>query len=162
MRMRPHHLGIIVKDMMKTAKFYSEFLGFEQITDVFDANDPRKANYGCKWIFMRAKGTPWLIELLEPTSGDWMKRLEEKGDGAMLEFCFCVDDIAQYYDDMLAKGITLNDSVGKPVPPDQKFVLSVPTGNKFLYFPEDISKGTWIEILEESGTQYIPEESYKK
>ena len=55
MNTRPHHIGIVVSNMEKAVNFYKTFLGCEVISDVFDANDPNEANYGVKFIFLKAR-----------------------------------------------------------------------------------------------------------
>ena len=154
MKIRPHHIGIIVKDLEKKIDFYSNYFGCERISKIFEGESPDESTYGLKFTFLRATATRWLIELLEPTKeGAWMELLRQKGEGSMLELCFCVENIEEFYDKMAKDGIILEDDEGKPLT-DPKYVPS-PSGNKFAYLPMDVSGGTWIEILEESGTKYI-------
>ncbi|MDP2857346.1 MAG: VOC family protein [Bacillota bacterium] len=149
--LKPHHLGIVVKNLDKAAKFYEEYLGFERVSKVFTVDDP---DYGVRYVFVNANGI--LLELLEPIRGPWVERLAQRGEGAIWEICFAVDSVEEMYDKFKAKGITLEDRFGRPLI-KQKYVHNVTsTGNKFAYVPAEAAFGTWIELLEQCGTKLVP------
>ncbi len=137
MKIKPHHIGIIVKDIEKSIDFYCNNFNCEQISKMFESDNPNASNYGVKFTFLRAKGTPWLIEFLQPTKeGAYMDLLRLKGEGSIHELCFSVDDVEKFYDKMAKDGVILEDEYGKPLI-EPKYVPS-PTGNKYAYIPTTV------------------------
>jgi catechol 2,3-dioxygenase-like lactoylglutathione lyase family enzyme len=135
-------VGIVVKNLEKTINFYVENLGClaDKIHDfdtVFEKN---------RFRFSYARVGNDYLEIIEPKEGPFFDLLEEKGDGTVAEICFEVDDIEKFYDEMKKKGILLTDMDEKPLI-NKKYVGS-PTGNKFAYFPRELTSGTWVEVIQ--------------
>lgn len=151
MALRPHHIGIVVDDLQEALRFYTTDLDCRQVTDTFVIDRP---DYGVKYAFVGAKNEGgMLIELLEPMRGDLKEQLREKGPGAICELCFVVDDIESFYDQMKQKGVIMEDRNGRPLT-TRKYDKMEATGNKAAYLPREAAQGTWVEILEQSGTKY--------
>ena len=145
---RPSHIAIFVKDLEKTAKFYTDVMGLKRhpmkIEIDGDSND--KVG-GLKMAFIDA-GSLWL-ELVQPMGpGPIMDTLNEKGDGYLAEFVVEVDDMDKYFDEMLAKGVHMAYPDGTPIPKEDKGFVIEPSGIKGAYFPKDVSRGLTIEVVQ--------------
>jgi methylmalonyl-CoA/ethylmalonyl-CoA epimerase len=143
MKIKFDHVGIVVKDIGKVAKFYKEALGCKA-GKIYQVDVP---GYKLKYALLPI-GEDY-VELLEPETGPWIKRLEERGEGSLWELCFEVDDIEAFYDKMKKRGIILTDRFDQPL--IEKKYVEVPTGSRFAYMPRDKTYGTWVEILERRG-----------
>jgi methylmalonyl-CoA/ethylmalonyl-CoA epimerase len=144
------HVGIVVKDIEKAIKFYVENLGC-RFDKIYDFESVFKNNR-FRFTYLRTgegAGTNYL-ELLEPKEGPFLDLLKEKGDGTVAEVCFEVDDIEKLYDEMKTKGVILTDMDENPLL--EKKCISSPTGNKFAYFPRELTSGTWVELIQRAPT----------
>lgn len=96
------HIGIAVKDLDQTLKFYQEILGLECIgTEVVEEQKVRVA-------FLPVGDTE--VELLESTEEDGpiAKFIEKKGEGIQ-HIAFRVDNIEEAIENMKAKGVKMID-----------------------------------------------------
>jgi catechol 2,3-dioxygenase-like lactoylglutathione lyase family enzyme len=151
---KPHleHMAVWVKDLDKTAAFLSDALGWRRHPLQFGVNDDSKVYGGMKLGFVDANGI-WL-ELVQPTTpGPGMDFLKEKGNGALVELDFFVDDFDKAVAAVKAKGIQPMGMDGKPMVnggllsewaiKDGKRVRG---DERLLYFPMEVSRGTSVEI----------------
>ncbi len=137
------HIGIVVESLSKEIiDFYTKVFGCEQ-PRFFKLKNP---NEEIDYCHMRIIDN--YIELLAPKKGPFVDFLKEKGQGMMVELCFEVDDIKEFYDRMKTKGITLVDSEGNPLPEEKPYAMVPGDDNKYAYLPRDRSFGTIIEIIE--------------
>lgn len=137
------HIGIVVKSLDKEIiDFYTETFGCEP-PKYFKLHNPKEE---IDYVHMRILDN--YIELLAPRKGPFLDFLREKGQGAMAELCFEVDDIKEFYERMREKGITLVDPTGNPLSPEKPYAMVPADDNKYAYFPTDRSFGTIIEIIE--------------
>lgn len=96
------HIGIAVKNLDETLKFYEDVLGFKCVAEeVVEEQKVRTA-------FLPLGDTE--IELLESTSEDGpiAKFIEKKGEGIQ-HIAYKVDDIEKKLEELKAKGIRLID-----------------------------------------------------
>lgn len=96
------HIGIAVKNLEETLKFYTEILGLEcQGTEVVEEQKVRVA-------FLPVGDTE--VELLESTTDDGpiAKFIEKNGEGVQ-HIAFKVDDIEAAIEEMKAKGMQMID-----------------------------------------------------
>ena len=96
------HIGIAVKNLDETLKFYEDVLGIKCVsTEVVDEQKVRVA-------FLPIGDTE--IELLESTEEDGpvAKFIEKKGEGVQ-HIAYKVDDIEKSIEELKAKGIKLID-----------------------------------------------------
>lgn len=96
------HIGIAVKDLDETLKFYQDVLGMELAgTEVVEEQKVRVA-------FLPIGDTE--IELLESTDkeGPIAKYIEKKGEGVQ-HIAYRVDDIEKAIEEMKEKGIRMID-----------------------------------------------------
>jgi len=150
----PHleHLAVWVKSVDKTTKFLDEALGWRRHPLQFGVNDDSKVFGGMKLAFVDANGI-WL-EIVEPTTpGPGMDFLKEKGNGALVELDFFVDDFDKAEAAVRSKGIEPMGMDGKPMVngglltewaiKDGKRVRG---DERLLYMPMDVSRGTSVEL----------------
>lgn len=96
------HIGIAVKNLDETLKFYTEILGLEcQGTEVVEEQKVKVA-------FLPVGDTE--VELLESTTDDGpiAKFIEKNGEGVQ-HIAFKVDDIEAAIEEMKAKGMQMID-----------------------------------------------------
>lgn len=137
------HIGIVVKTLdPKIIKFYTETFKCEP-PRYFKLETPDEE---IDYVHMRIGSN--YIELLAPKKGPFLSFLKEKGEGAMCELCFEVDNISKFYNDMRKKGITLVDSRGNPLSPEKPYAMVPGDNNKYAYIPIGKSFGTLIEVIE--------------
>lgn len=145
---RTDRVAIVVKDLERTASFYTNILGMQRHPMQFGVDATVNQSIGgMKGTFIDANGL-WLA-LIQPVGpGPLMDYLEEKGDGHIAELIVEVDDLAAYYDEMKANGVTLNNIDGTPLNNEKKFHVLEPYGDKLAYLPEQTSCGITIEVFE--------------
>ncbi len=100
--MKVDHIGIAVKNLDETLKFYTDVLGLTlQGTEVVEAQKVRVA-------FLPVGDTE--IELLESTSEDGpiAKFIEKNGEGVQ-HIAFKVDNLEEAIEEMKAKGMMMID-----------------------------------------------------
>ena len=125
------HVGIVVENIEKTK---------ERLSTLFETELPSAGPYNriLKWrttrfAMLSANGA--CVELLEPKEGPMLDFLRKKGDGAVCEICFGVDDIEKYYDKIKSMGITpLDDFDGSPLI-EKKYHGPTVSGAKLFYLP---------------------------
>lgn len=142
------HISIFVKDLEKSAKFYTDVMGLKRhpMKTVIDG-DANQVVGGMEVAFIDA-GDVWL-ELVQPTGpGPVMDLLNEKGDGYVAEMIIEVDDMDKFYDEMKAKGIELLNIDGKPFENNEKSYTLKPFGIKAAYFPTDVTHGLSVEAYQ--------------
>ncbi|WFA07722.1 methylmalonyl-CoA epimerase [Tissierella sp. Yu-01] len=96
------HIGIAVKNLEETLKFYEDILGIKCVAE--EVVEEQKV----KTAFLPLGDTE--IELLESTSEDGpiAKFIEKKGEGIQ-HIAYKVDDIEKALEELKAKGIRLID-----------------------------------------------------
>ena len=140
-----HHVGIVVKDIQVTARYWTQLLGIEKIPDVFMAvghkdnpshyrGNPTKAT--AKLMFFELENLQ--IELIEPI-GDapshWKEFLERKG-GGVHHLAFEVEGLGEIYIDKFNEnGFPLVQHGGWD-------------GGEYGYFDVLDSLGVTLELLE--------------
>jgi 4-hydroxyphenylpyruvate dioxygenase-like putative hemolysin len=135
-------VGIIVKDIEKTAADYAEFFGIDtpsvQITDGYDKAETeykgKPSEARAKLAFMDFGSLQ--VELIEPDEhpSTWREYLDEHGEG--------VHHIAFFIKDTKEKVAALN---AKGFPLDQKGEY---TGGRYSYVNTKSALKTMIELLE--------------
>lgn len=145
---RMSHLAIFVKDLEATAGFYTDVMGLRRHPKRFDIAGEANSEVGSMSMsFIDANGV-WL-ELVQPTGpGPIADILAEKGDGYVAEVVIEVDDVEKYFDEMKAKGVHMVTPDGSQIPEDKKCFVVEPYGTKAAYFPQDVSKGLTIEVVQ--------------
>lgn len=139
------HIGILVEKLDENViQFYREALGCERAKYFHVENADEEINY----VYLPFPKGDNYVELLAPVRGPSLEYLKKKGPGTMFELCVEVDSIEEFYDEMKNKGMTLRDSMGRPLPPEKKWCSIPGDDNKYAYLPVDKTFGTTIEILE--------------
>lgn len=147
---RAHHVVIMVKNIDHAAGFYTETMGLKRSPENFNLSAEDNDGVGSmKIAFINSGNEKFWLELCQPEGpGPVMDYLIEKGEGQMTELVIEVDDLGEYYDTVLAKGVQLVDIGGKPIASDKKYDVLQPSGEKIAYFPKDAACGMNIEIVE--------------
>lgn len=145
---RTDHICIVVADLERSAKFYTDVMGFKRHPVKVSLNSGSNKDVGgMEAIFIDANGV-WL-ELFQPVGpGPLMDYLRQKGDGYVAEICAEVDDIEAYYDQVKARGVELVNIDGKPFTGGRKCFTLDPYGDKGAYFPTRASYGMVIEVYQ--------------
>jgi len=139
------HVGIVVRDIEKSLKFYSEVIGWKlpetgPYSKILHIDVPgEKIKYA-----MLSSGKTYL-ELIEPEEGVWKEFLDEKGEGAICELCVLVKDINEARKKVESMGLTPMDRFRKPL---EKGYEEAPSGSRYFYLPTEETSGTWIEVLQ--------------
>ena len=121
-----HHVAILVKDLEKAGKLYSDLFGME-----FSGPYEQEA------LDVRFLSSPLGINLVAPLTpgGPSAKALERRGEGLSM-LIFNVPDIEEAIADMESHGVRL---VGREERPDSKTAT---------FHPKDLC-GVFIELMEE-------------
>ena len=137
---RLYHVGICVKDIAATVRFYSDAFGIGPFTyrDVSfeDATYYGKvAGYSGKRAF--AQLGPMMLELIELGEGPTIQKdfMEQHGEG-LHHLGFEVDDLAMAMDEANRRGLTITQS------------FTLPDGTGFAYVDSDRVGGTIFEVVE--------------
>jgi len=143
------HIGITVKNLDDVLKFYSKTFEWQLpkggvYSKIHSVDLP---DYKLKYAMLSTniRGPPY-IEFFEPAKGPYLKRLEERGEGAIWHMCIEADNIDEFYDRVTEMGIIPVDRFDKPIKKEE--ILVAPTGNRLMYLPCEKTHGTWIEIIE--------------
>ncbi|MBI1731429.1 MAG: VOC family protein [Gammaproteobacteria bacterium] len=144
---RTDHISIVVADLERTAKFYTDVMGLKRHARFsLNAGGNRDVG-GMEAVFIDGNGV-W-VELFQPAGpGPLMDYLQQKGDGYVAEICAEVDDIEAYYDVVKARGVELVNLDGKPFTGGRKCFTLDPYGDKGAYFPTSASCGMVIEVYQ--------------
>ena len=139
------HVGIVVSDIERSVKFYSDVLGWKlpdkgPYSKILHIDIPGEK---IKYAMLSSGGT--FLELIEPESGVWKDFLDEKGDGAICELCVLVDDIEEARRQVESRGIIPMNRFRKPL---EKGFEEAPSGSRYFYLPSEDTFGTWIEVLQ--------------
>ncbi|MBW1807256.1 MAG: methylmalonyl-CoA epimerase [Deltaproteobacteria bacterium] len=107
--MKLDHIGIAVKDLEESRKFYGQVLGLK----VSEPEDLPDRQLKICMVDMGVGGAN--IELLWPTHPDSAvaKFIDKKGPG-MHHICYRVDDVAKKLEEIKAAGVKLIDEAPKP------------------------------------------------
>lgn len=141
-------IALIVRDVEKTASFYTKILGLRRNPESVILNGKtNKQSGGIRAVFIDANGV-WLA-LVQPVGpGPLNAYLDRYGDGTIAELIIEVPRIADFYDLMVSRNMTLVDTRGEPVDPKVKAHILQPYGDKIAYFPSEATGGLTIEIVE--------------
>ncbi len=157
------HVAIWALDIGKSARFLNETLGWRTHPIDFGVPEDNEVFGGMKLGFVDANGL-W-IELVQPTTaGPGMEFLKEKGNGAIVELDFFLQDFDRNFAQMKARGIDLIGMDGKPMKGNgllQEYVVvdgkRIPADERLSYLPFDVARGTSIELAWEypNGVVYL-------
>lgn len=157
------HMAIWAESVDRSAKFLHDTLGWKLHPMVFGVPDDNPVYGGMDLRFVDANGL-WL-ELVQPTTaGPGMDFMKEKGNGAIVELDFFVQDFDRNVAQMKARGIDLIGMDGKPMVGDgllQEYVMvdgkRVVADERLSYLPFDLARGTSIEMGWEypNGAVYV-------
>jgi catechol 2,3-dioxygenase-like lactoylglutathione lyase family enzyme len=152
---RLEHIAIWARDLDASAAFLHDVLGWRRHPMAFGVPEDNPVFGGMDLAFVDANGL-W-IELVQPTTeGPGQEFLDQKGDGAIVELDFEIDDFEANLDAYRQRGIELIGMDGKPLYDGgllQEWVLTdgkrVPADEHLSYLPFDLARGTSIELFTE-------------
>lgn len=139
---RLHHVAIVTANINDAVRYYLEILRCE--TPKIVQVDKPGARFQSAMLPIGATGESFL-QLVEPSEGPGLDELEREGEGTILELAFQVDNIEEFYDEMISKGITPVDIAGQPF--SGKCIVSS-FGNKYFFLPRTQTRGTRIEVVQ--------------
>jgi catechol 2,3-dioxygenase-like lactoylglutathione lyase family enzyme len=154
---RLEHIAIWAEDLDKSAAFLEEALGWKRHPLVFGVPEENPVFGGMELAFVDANGL-W-IELVQPTTeGPGQEFLKLKGNGAIVELDFEIDDFNVNTEAYKQRGINLIGMDGEPLRAEgllQEWVLvdgkRVPADEHLSYLPFDLARGTSIELFTEEA-----------
>ena len=140
------HIAIFCKDLEATSSFYTDVLGLNAHSEDLIVDGGKNKLLGSfKGRFIDANGV-WL-ELVQPTGpGALMDTLNRKGDGFLAEICLQVADLDSYAASVRERGVRMVNIDGSPV--DSEHCVLAPFGDKMAYFPQEVSCGMVVEVVE--------------
>lgn len=157
------HMAVWAVDVGRTAGILQDILGWRLHPMVFGVPDDNPVYGGMDLRFVDANGL-WL-ELVQPTAdGPGMDFLKEKGNGAIVELDFFVQDFDRNVEQLKARGIEVIGMDGKPMVGDghlKEYVMvdgkKVDADERLAYLPFDLARGTSIEMGWEypNGAVYV-------
>jgi catechol 2,3-dioxygenase-like lactoylglutathione lyase family enzyme len=157
------HVAIWAEDVGRSAAFLEDALGWRLHPMVFGVPDDNPVYGGMDLRFVDGNGL-WL-ELVQPmTEGPGMEFMKEKGNGAIVELDFFVNDFDRNFEQMKARGIDLVGMDGKPMVGGgllQEYVMvdgkRVLADERLSYLPFELARGTSIELAWEypNGAVYV-------
>ena len=139
---RIHHAAVVTRNMDDAIRYYVEFLRCET-PRIVQADKPG-LRLRSALLPIGATGES-LLQLVEPSEGPGLDELERGGEGTILEIAFEVDNIEEFYDQMISNGVTPLDFAGQPF--SGKFLVSS-FGNKYFFLPRSHTRGTRTEIVQ--------------
>ena len=136
-----HHVAILTKNIEDAVAYYQDMLGCEEV---------KIADVALPGVKMKSAMLPigdgtTSLQIIEPNEGPGVKELAERGEGALLEVAFQVEDAEAFSDKMKARGVspcTINEQ-----PIDDKYTVSK-FGNRYFILPGDKMRGTRIEVVQ--------------
>jgi catechol 2,3-dioxygenase-like lactoylglutathione lyase family enzyme len=154
---RLEHIAIWAEDIDKSAAFLEEALGWKRHPLVFGVPEDNPVFGGMELAFVDANGL-W-IELVQPTTeGPGKEFLKLKGNGAIVELDFEIDDFDANTEAYKKRGINLIGMDGELLTAGgllQEWVLvggkRVPADEHLSYLPFDLARGTSIELFTEEA-----------
>ena len=137
---RLHHVGIVTSNIEQAVHHYVESFG---------CPPPKIVTIDKPGVKLRSAmisiGAGTHLQLIEPAIGLGAEELGSRGEGAIIELAFEVDDIESFSRKKRAEGATLMDLLGKPIDADY---LVASSGNRYVYLSKDENLGTSIELIE--------------
>jgi len=159
LKVKLDHIGILVEKLDDNIiEFYRGALGCERPKHFHVKNQDEEINY----VYLPFPKGDNYIELLAPVRGPSLDFIKKKGPGTMFELCVEVESMDKFYDEMKERGITLCDSMGRPLTKERKYCSIPGDDNKYAYMPTEKTFGTTIEILERNTWKretYWPKET---
>ena len=137
-----HHVAILTSDMQEAVKYYVEFLGCPSPNVVQVDKPGMKLKSALLPIGPDGKTS---LQIIEPCEGPGVKELAQRGEGALLEMAFEVDDAEEFSDRMATRGVRPHNIAEQPI--EEKYITSK-FGNKYYILPANKMRGTRIEIVE--------------
>jgi catechol 2,3-dioxygenase-like lactoylglutathione lyase family enzyme len=145
------HTVVLVADLEKSAKFYTDVLGLPRIA--------LKTGAARSWMGVGDDGHGWIagnphgtwIELAQPSASAAGKAIlanRRFGEGMIMELGVEVADLAHFHDTMHAKGIVMTSDGTTSLPAGQKAVTTPATGDSYSYFPVARSEGMRIRVFQ--------------
>ena len=137
---RLHHVGIVTSDIELAARHYVASFGVPE---------PKIVSIDRPGVKLRSAmisvGGGTHVQLIEPAIGLGVEELRSRGEGAIIELAFEVDDIESFSQQKRAEGATLTDLAGNPIEADY---LVAASGNRYVYLAKDGNLGTSFELIE--------------
>jgi catechol 2,3-dioxygenase-like lactoylglutathione lyase family enzyme len=137
---RLHHVGIVTSNIDNAVQHYVKDFGCPA---------PKIASVERPGVKLRTAmlslGSGTHLQLIEPSIGLGVAELQSRGEGAIIEMAFEVDDIESFAREKRAAGATLTDLLGNPIEADY---LVAASGNRYVYLAKDDNLGTSIELIE--------------
>ena len=143
---KAHHMGISVRSMRESTKFYKDLLGFEE---VFSWN-PQAEYIGVltgypevdlNATILKLPGVDVFLELLEYGNVDLKCIDHGNANPGIAHIAFFVDDVEAWYEILTAKGVK---SVSKPVTP----TMGPNKGGRAIYMIDP--DGVRVELIQSS------------
>ena len=131
--MKVNHIGIVVKNLEKSIKYYEEYFSFRLINPI--CVDPIQK---VRVAFLRQSGQQFNFELLEPTSDDSPVMNALQKGGGLNHICYEVENITNAISYFRRKGSKLISGPDPAVAFDGRYVAFLFTkGNEVIEIVEN-------------------------
>ena len=131
--MKVNHIGIVVKNLEKSIKYYEEYFSLRLINPI--SVDPIQK---VRVAFLKQSGQQFNFELLEPTSDDSPIMNVLKKGGGLNHICYEVENISKAIYDLQKKGSKLISGPDPAVAFEGRFVAFLFTkGNEVIEIVEN-------------------------
>jgi len=137
-----HHVGIVTSDIESAVRHYTSLFGCA--TPALVSIDRPGLKFRTAMVSV-APASGSHVQLIEPEIGFGVEELRSKGEGAIIEMAFEVDDIEAFSREMNEQGMPPLNLLGQPI--DTPYLVAA-SGNRYLYLPKDRNFGTSIEIIQ--------------
>ena len=131
--MKVNHIGIVVKNLEKSIKYYEEYFSLRLINPI--SVDPIQK---VRVAFLRQPDQRFSFELLEPTGDDSPVMNALKKGGGLNHICYEVENISKAIYDLQKKGSKLISGPDPAVAFDGRYVAFLFTkGNEVIEIVEN-------------------------
>jgi catechol 2,3-dioxygenase-like lactoylglutathione lyase family enzyme len=137
-----HHVGVVTADIDQAICHYVETFGCKPPNVV--AVDKPGIKLRTAMLAIGSENANYL-QLIEPEIGPGVDELAARGEGAIFEMAFEVEDIEAFHDEIAGQGVKPVNLVGEPL--ETRYIVAS-SGNRYFYLPKDKMRGTNIEIIQ--------------
>ena len=142
-----HHVAILTSNLDEAITYY---------VDLLDCQEPKIAEVDKPGMKLRSAMLPigpsgdTFLQIIEPELGPGVKELAQDGEGTLFEMAFQTDDIEDFADKMLDRGITPSNIAEQPI--QEKYIQSK-FGNRYFILPGKQLRGTRVEVVQMMALQ---------
>jgi catechol 2,3-dioxygenase-like lactoylglutathione lyase family enzyme len=136
-----HHVAILTADIEAAVTFYSRLFGISK-PDIIQVN---KENMKFKSIMLPIGDQRSFLQIIQPIEGPLVNVFQERGEGAIAEIGYQVEDIEKTLAQLAEEGFKPLDFGEHEI--DGNFITSK-YGNRYCFLSSDKMRGTRTELVQ--------------